>query len=39
VRFVSVASAGLDEFQVLRAFKKRFGLPPHAYQLRLRVGA
>ena len=31
-------AAGLDKFQALRAFKKRFGLPPHAYQLRLRVG-
>lgn len=30
-------AAGLDRFQALRAFKKRFGLPPHAYQLRLRV--
>ncbi len=30
-------AAGLDRFQALRAFKKRFGLPPHAYQLRLRI--
>ncbi|HYQ05133.1 MAG TPA: AraC family transcriptional regulator [Polyangiaceae bacterium] len=29
--------AGLNRFQALRAFKKYFGLPPHAYQLRLRV--
>ncbi|HKO52198.1 MAG TPA: AraC family transcriptional regulator [Polyangiaceae bacterium] len=30
-------AAGLDRFQALRVFKKCFGLPPHAYQLRLRV--
>ncbi|HEX3775227.1 MAG TPA: AraC family transcriptional regulator [Polyangiaceae bacterium] len=30
-------AAKLDRFQALRAFKKCFGLPPHAYQLRLRV--
>jgi AraC-like DNA-binding protein len=28
---------GLSRFQALRAFKKRYGLPPHAYQLCLRV--
>jgi AraC-like DNA-binding protein len=28
---------GLSRFQVLRAFKRRYGLPPHAYQLSLRV--
>jgi AraC-like DNA-binding protein len=30
--------AGLSRFQALRAFKQRYGLPPHAYQLCLRVG-
>lgn len=29
---------GLSRFQTLRAFKRCYGLPPHAYQLRLRVG-
>ena len=29
---------GLSRFQALRAFKRRFGLPPHAYQLRIRLG-
>jgi AraC-like DNA-binding protein len=29
--------AGLSRFQALRAFKKRYGLPPHAYQLCLRM--
>jgi AraC-like DNA-binding protein len=29
--------AGLSRFQALRAFKRRYGLPPHAYQLCLRV--
>lgn len=28
----------LSRFQVLRAFKHKYGLPPHAYQLRVRVG-
>jgi AraC-like DNA-binding protein len=28
---------GLSRFQVLRTFKRRFGLPPHAYQLVVRV--
>jgi len=28
---------GLNRFQALRAFKRRYGLPPHAYQLCLRV--
>ena len=28
---------GLSRFQVLRAFRKRYGLPPHAYQLCVRV--
>ena len=30
--------AGLSRFQALRAFKRRYGLPPHAYQLCLRMG-
>ena len=30
-------AAGVNRFQALRAFKRHFGLPPHAYQLRLRV--
>ena len=29
---------GLSRFQAMRAFKRRFGLPPHAYQLRVRLG-
>ncbi|MET0790415.1 MAG: AraC family transcriptional regulator [Polyangiaceae bacterium] len=29
--------AGLSRFQALRAFKRRYGLPPHAYQLCRRV--
>src|SRR6478735_3621872 len=29
--------AGLGRFQALRAFKQRYGLPPHAYQLCLRM--
>ncbi|HYP74697.1 MAG TPA: AraC family transcriptional regulator [Polyangiaceae bacterium] len=29
--------AGLNRFQALRAFKQRYGLPPHAYQLCLRM--
>ena len=28
---------GLNRFQALRAFKRRYGLPPHAYQLCLRI--
>ena len=28
---------GLTKFHLLRAFRNRFGLPPHAYQLRQRV--
>ncbi|HKO46268.1 MAG TPA: AraC family transcriptional regulator, partial [Polyangiaceae bacterium] len=28
---------GLSRFRALRAFKRRYGLPPHAYQLCLRV--
>ncbi len=30
-------AAGLSRFQALRAFKRRYALPPHAYQLCLRV--
>jgi len=29
--------AGLSRFQALRAFRQRYGLPPHAYQLCLRI--
>ena len=29
--------AGLTKFQALRAFKRRYGLPPHAYHLCLRI--
>jgi AraC-like DNA-binding protein len=32
------AQSGLSRFQALRAFKRHYGLPPHAYQLRVRVG-
>jgi AraC-like DNA-binding protein len=28
----------LSRYQVLRVFKHRYGLPPHAYQLRVRIG-
>jgi AraC-like DNA-binding protein len=31
------ALAGLSRFHLLRAFKNRFGLPPHAYQVDVRV--
>lgn len=31
------AIAGLSRFHFLRAFTREFGLPPHAYQTRLRV--
>jgi AraC-like DNA-binding protein len=30
--------AGLSRFQILRAFKRRYGMPPYAYQLRARIG-
>jgi AraC-like DNA-binding protein len=30
--------AGVSRFQALRAFKRRYGLPPHTYQLQVRVG-
>jgi AraC-like DNA-binding protein len=29
--------AGISRFHLLRSFKKRYGLPPHAYQVALRV--
>jgi AraC-like DNA-binding protein len=32
------AQVGLSRFQALRAFKRHYGMPPHAYQLRVRVG-
>ena len=35
----SLASqTGMSRFQALRAFKRRYGLPPHTYQLRVRIG-
>jgi AraC-like DNA-binding protein len=33
------AAAGISKFHFLRAFKSRFGLPPHAYQLQQRIFA
>lgn len=30
-------ACGCGRFQLLRAFRRRWGLPPHAYQLQLRV--
>jgi AraC-like DNA-binding protein len=32
-----VAVAGIDRFRLVRAFRAALGLPPHAYQIRLRV--
>lgn len=32
------AAVGLTRFQALRAFKRRYGVPPHTYQLAVRVG-
>lgn len=29
---------GMSRFATLRAFKRQFGLPPHAYRLRVRLG-
>jgi AraC-like DNA-binding protein len=29
--------AGMSKFQALRAFKRRYGLPPHQYQMCLRI--
>lgn len=31
------SAAGMTRFQALRAFKKRYGVPPHSYQLVLRI--
>jgi AraC-like DNA-binding protein len=31
------AIAGLSRFHLVRSFRQRFGLPPHAYQMQLRV--
>ncbi len=31
------AAAGLARFRLIRAFQRRFGLPPHAYQLQLKI--
>ena len=30
--------SGLSRFQVVRVFKRRYGLPPHCYQLQRRLG-
>lgn len=30
--------AGVSPFRALRAFKRRYGLPPHAYQICVRIG-
>jgi AraC-like DNA-binding protein len=32
------SQTGMSRYQALRAFKRRYGLPPHAYQLRVRLG-
>jgi len=32
-----VAAAGLTRYHLVRAFKKEFGLPPHAYQIGVRI--
>jgi AraC-like DNA-binding protein len=32
------ATAGMTRFQVLRSFKQRYGLPPHAYRLCAQLG-
>jgi AraC-like DNA-binding protein len=29
---------GLTRYQALRAFKRRYGIPPHEYQLTVRIG-
>ena len=31
-------ASGLSRFQVVRVFKRRYGLPPHCYQLQRRLG-
>ncbi len=33
------AVCGVSAFHLIRSFKRRFGIPPHAYQLRLRLNA
>jgi AraC-like DNA-binding protein len=33
---LSIAT-GLSRFHLVRAFTKQFGIPPHAYQIRLRI--
>jgi AraC-like DNA-binding protein len=39
IDLTSLASqTGMSRFQALRAFKRRYGLPPHTYQLRVRLG-
>jgi AraC-like DNA-binding protein len=32
------SESGLSRFQALRAFKRSYGLPPHAYQLCVKIG-
>lgn len=32
------SKVGLTRFQALRSFKRRYGLPPHAYQMAMRLG-
>lgn len=32
-----VRLSGLTEFHLIRAFRRQFGLPPHAYHVRLRL--
>jgi len=34
-----VTVTGLSRFQLVRSFTRAYGLPPHAYQIRLRVSA
>lgn len=31
-------TAGMSRYQTLRAFKRRYGLPPHTYHLSMRIG-
>jgi len=33
-----VAVSGVDRFRLIREFRRAVGLPPHAYQIRIRVG-
>lgn len=35
--YALAAETGRSRYQVLRAFKRRYGLPPHAYQLCVRI--